>query len=140
MQELNKISKDDYWLIGRKIRLYLDNETEICTVIGSKFLSDYENIPYEEVYTDDLDKIDVPNPRKAVKPPLGITPKRIWQELRLQDITEAIQRYKDTNMTIPNKWIEEYNELVQILFPDFSDNEESFKKEYDCEWINEGED
>lgn len=49
------------------------------------------------------------------KPPLGLTPRNIWLSERLFDIKEAIKRYLDEDYPIPNKWIEEYNELVNLL-------------------------
>lgn len=49
----------------------------------------------------------------AIKPPLGLTPREIWVAQRVQDIREAIQRYTEANMPIPQDWIEEYNDLVK---------------------------
>lgn len=54
-----------------------------------------------------------PMPRK--KPPLGLIPRDIWLSERLFDIKEAIKRYLDEDYPIPDKWIEEYNELVNLL-------------------------
>ena len=41
------------------------------------------------------------------KPPIGIEPKRIWQEKRLQELLKAIQRYKDAMIAVPHEWNEE---------------------------------
>jgi hypothetical protein len=63
--------------------------------------------------------IDKPTPLPK-KHPLGLKPRYIWQEEvltereneRLAEIVEAIKRYLDDNeMTIPEEWIEEYNEI-----------------------------
>ncbi len=48
------------------------------------------------------------------KPPLGLTPKRIVQEKRLNDVCLAISRYWTAGLKIPIEWVEEYNELVEI--------------------------
>jgi hypothetical protein len=47
------------------------------------------------------------------KPPLGLIPKHVHQEIRLNNIKEAIQRYMETNKTIDIRWVEEYNELIK---------------------------
>lgn len=46
------------------------------------------------------------------RPPQGIMPKYIWDERRRDEIKEAIVRFIEVNRTIPVKWIEEYNELI----------------------------
>ncbi len=53
------------------------------------------------------------------KPPLGIMPKRIYQEQRFDVISEALIRFiACTTVKIPVTWIEEYNELIEELTPD----------------------
>jgi len=47
------------------------------------------------------------------KPPLGLKPKRIAQELRINDIDKAIERYIGASYPIPIEWIEERNELLE---------------------------
>ncbi len=54
--------------------------------------------------------------KKAIKPPLGIKPKRIHDEERLEELTAAINRYKNTTFDIPQEWINERNELMLTLF------------------------
>lgn len=48
------------------------------------------------------------------RPPLGLTPKRIRQEQRFQEVCAAIARYYDAGKKIPIEWVEEYNELVEM--------------------------
>lgn len=54
-----------------------------------------------------------------IKPPLGLTPKNIWeeqmQEQRRKDIHAAIQRYIEVGKDIPNDWLEELIELNNVL-------------------------
>lgn len=47
-----------------------------------------------------------------VKPPLGVVPKFIWEEMRLNELGRAIREYMDFNLEVRLEWIEEYNELV----------------------------
>jgi hypothetical protein len=49
----------------------------------------------------------------VIKPPLGLTPKCIWRLQRVQDISEAIERYTAANKAIPLEWVEEFNSLVE---------------------------
>ena len=51
------------------------------------------------------------------KPPLGIMPRAIWIETRLESIEDAINRIFNEACTypIPMEWIEEYNELIEML-------------------------
>lgn len=54
-------------------------------------------------------------PMPRTKPPIGLTPKRIWLSIRFNDIKSAIERYTSENHTIPIEWIEEYNELAELI-------------------------
>ena len=47
-----------------------------------------------------------------IKPVLGIMPKQIWDARRIEDIAQAITRYLQAHMRIPEEWIKEYNELL----------------------------
>ena len=49
------------------------------------------------------------------KPPLGLRPKIIADEMRLREIKEAIQRYLDEDYIIPELWFEEYNTLIEEM-------------------------
>lgn len=56
------------------------------------------------------------------KPPLGLRPRFIVIEQRLQEIREAIERCMKYNkdeaydmFSIPYEWVEEYDELVSKL-------------------------
>ena len=46
------------------------------------------------------------------KPPLGIMPRKLWDEKRMVDLVDASRRYKKAGMDIPTEWQEEYAELV----------------------------
>lgn len=64
----------------------------------------------------------------VVKPPLGLTPKNIWEEQmqhqRRQDIHAAMQRYIEAGKEIPNEWLYELVQLnltLQKIETDFSE-------------------
>lgn len=50
--------------------------------------------------------------RPNLKSPLGLVPRYIWEEKRIQDIEEAIDRFKEARKPIPVEWFKEYNELI----------------------------
>lgn len=49
---------------------------------------------------------------KIEKPPIGLIPKGIHKDIRINDICKAIERYSSKKLRIPIEWIEEYNELI----------------------------
>ena len=53
--------------------------------------------------------------KESIAPPLGVMPRFIWDEKRLEDLKGAIGRYLAANKPIHIKWVEEYNELVERL-------------------------
>ena len=46
------------------------------------------------------------------QPPIGLTPKYLHDEQRLDYIVQAMDRYMKARMKIPIEWMIEYNELV----------------------------
>ena len=52
---------------------------------------------------------------EAIKPPLGVMPRKMWDKQRQKDLADAIFRYLETGMKIPAEWIEEYNEISDRL-------------------------
>lgn len=46
------------------------------------------------------------------KPPLGLVPRYVRTQQRLEEIKDAVSRRMERNLTIPQEWIEEYNELA----------------------------
>ena len=59
---------------------------------------------------------------KLERPPLGVMPKDIYYERiridRFNDLCGAISRYYDAGMKINVDWIIEYNELVDYIGKD----------------------
>jgi hypothetical protein len=54
----------------------------------------------------------------TMKSPLGIIPKKFWLENRFCDICEAIYKRYDSGLKIPIEWVEEYNELIDVINKD----------------------
>lgn len=55
------------------------------------------------------------------KPPLGLTPKFVWDTMRINDILNAMERYSYANKPIPVEWI---NELKSLTIKE-ADNEQT---------------
>ena len=51
----------------------------------------------------------------AIKPPIGVMPRDMWDRERQKDLADAMARYLEAGMKIPAEWIEEYNEISDIL-------------------------
>jgi len=49
------------------------------------------------------------------EPPLGITPRYIHTEFRLQDILNAMLRYISDGKPIPAEWVDELEDLNTYL-------------------------
>jgi hypothetical protein len=48
------------------------------------------------------------------KPPLGVVPKAIWDELRIRELSRAIHEHTQIGNYEPIKeWVEELQELLQ---------------------------
>ena len=53
-------------------------------------------------------------PRKEA-PPLGVMPRNYWIENRVDDIHEAMERYRRYKYIIPVEWVEELAEHLRTL-------------------------
>lgn len=49
------------------------------------------------------------------KPPIGIIPKKLWDEKRFYELCLAITDRYQGGFEIPVEWIEEYNETIKKL-------------------------
>lgn len=58
---------------------------------------------------DEITKVEQSIPLK--KPPLGLRPRFIWEEERLDEIDAAVKRYLEDGKEIPTEWVAEYSEL-----------------------------
>lgn len=53
-------------------------------------------------------------PSSHVKPPLGLQPQSIHDNLRVQHILAAMQRYVAANKAVPNEWLEELIDKIEL--------------------------
>lgn len=53
-------------------------------------------------------------PSSHVKPPLGLQPRSVHDNLRVKDILAAMQRYAAANKAIPNEWLEELIDKIEL--------------------------
>ncbi|EMT54729.1 hypothetical protein I532_03955 [Brevibacillus borstelensis AK1] len=49
------------------------------------------------------------------RPPLGVMPRFLWEERRLDDLVSAMDLRLLARQEIPADWLTEYNELVRSL-------------------------
>jgi hypothetical protein len=54
-----------------------------------------------------------PYPSSGSKPPLGLKPKKLWEEKRAADLCEAIERYLNVGHDVPYEWVEELLTVVK---------------------------
>lgn len=52
---------------------------------------------------------------KVEKPPLGVMPRRIWQEKRSEDLVAAMVRYTEAGKLIDADWLRELSDLYHDL-------------------------
>lgn len=56
------------------------------------------------------------------KPPLGVMPRELHDEIRRKSLGDAIVRYIDAQLPVNPEWVEEYNELAERMQPDTPNN------------------
>ena len=52
---------------------------------------------------------------KNVKPPIGIEPKNVWESIRFKNLKDAMIRYLDAGLDLPDEWTEEYSEFIKRI-------------------------
>jgi hypothetical protein len=65
-----------------------------------------------QITPEEMEQTKVEMINKAKKPPIGIVPRRIFEEHRASEIAMAVERYTSHAHPIPIEWVEEYNEIV----------------------------
>lgn len=82
---------------------------------GDMTLDQAENIAIEihKMLRPDLweDGGSDPDPPRPAKPPIGIMPRHIYRQKRLDDLYNVIVNYWDAEKEIPQEWLDEYVEL-----------------------------
>lgn len=77
-----------------------------CYVCGGKA---WTNNPMYIVICDQCKEKE----QQKKRPPIGLYPRFLHDEKRLDDVTQAILRYIDAHKVVPAEWWEEYNELAE---------------------------
>jgi len=62
-----------------------------------------------------LDDAGVYRRPRNTRPPIGIMPKALWVEDRVDDILEAMERYRRGKYIIPAEWAEELAEHLKAM-------------------------
>lgn len=76
-----------------------------------KLKAEYEKYPYMGVPRKKETRTNDEPATEYNAPPLGLCPRRIHEQRRMNEIKEAVKRYFEANQAIPIEWITEYNEL-----------------------------
>ncbi len=74
-----------------------------------------DQIPYTEDERDAAEEYEkeAEEQEGGKKPPLGLMPRKLWDEKRADEIRAAIERYNEAGAVIPAEWVEEYNEIKE---------------------------
>lgn len=72
-------------------------------------------IPYNEEERAEAEECErkAEEQENSKKPPLGLVPRKIWDEKRAEEIKAAIDRYTKAGIDIPNAWVDEYFEIEE---------------------------
>ena len=70
--------------------------------------------------------------RNNLIPPIGLYPKKLFLEDRLNDINSAILRYIEADYLIPSEWISERDYIITVLqYGEFKKTSKSKKQKYE---------
>ena len=62
--------------------------------------------------------------RRTTKPPLGVMPRFVADERRLEELKEAMMRFISANWPINVEWLTEYNEIIERYTKDEREQEQ----------------
>lgn len=74
-----------------------------------------DQIPYTEDEREVAEECgrEAEEQENGKKPPLGLMPRKLWDEKRANEIKAAINRYTKAGLEIPTAWVEEYFEIEE---------------------------
>lgn len=55
--------------------------------------------------------MEIKDKEQHIKPPLGVTPRDMWDRKRQEELAAAMKRYLEAGEQIPKEWLDEYNEI-----------------------------
>ena len=79
-----------------------------------EFPDDFKLVEWTTEHGHFTNYISGNTPSNYVKPPLGLQPQSVHDNLRVKDILAAMQRYVAANKPIPNEWLEELIEKIEL--------------------------
>jgi len=96
-------SWDDVW--------FYNNKTYHVSFLPDLYVKEAKkDIKYRfDIYGNNLEELSM----SKKKPPLGVFPRKINDEIRMSDLKRAISEYAQEGLNIDIRWIEEYNELIK---------------------------
>ena len=72
----------------------------------------YNSINTARLCRDCVNRNNEMRKRYYKKPPLGLKPHYVWLTERIDEIVDAINRYLEARVKVPDEWINEFNELL----------------------------
>lgn len=80
----------------------------LCFEVGNQ-------IPYTEDEREAKEECErkAAEQKNSKEPPLGLMPRKLWDEKRADEICAAMERYQEAGVVIPAEWIEEYEEIKE---------------------------
>lgn len=110
-EEMLKLRCDAYRTMIRSICDY--NDDKLKELIGKYLVNDVlaaNDARYLMGICDIEETIKTVN-----KPPLGVTPRDMWDRKRQEELAAAMERYLEAGEKIPKEWLDEYNEISDRL-------------------------
>lgn len=113
------------WVLIRSPKKRMDYEVEAMRILIREGRDGEKNpclcfevgdqIPYTEDEKDAAEKCEkeAEEQENGKKPPLGLMPRKLWDEKRANEIKAAINRYAKAGLEIPTAWVEEYFEIEE---------------------------
>lgn len=113
------------WVLIRSPKKRMDYEVEAMRILIREGRDGEKNpclcfevgdqIPYTEDEKDAAEKCEkeAEEQENGKKPPLGLMPRKLWDEKRANEICAAMERYQEAGVVIPAEWIEEYDEIKE---------------------------
>lgn len=119
-------NKENQFMVGDKVEFSLTcyslGGMEAYNVEGTIRIcfGDIAKVRFVCPFTDKVKYMQIPyskldNKSRYIKPPLGLTPTKLWMEDREKEISAAIWRYLKAEMEVPVSWIAESYDLKNRL-------------------------
>ena len=99
-----------------KMKSTKDGYDRYCKICKAKRSKDYRDAKLANSNKTAKRKIKAFKKMVAIaKPPLGLRPRKIVMEERMEEIQGAVERYMNGKRSVPIEWLSEYNDLADAL-------------------------